>query len=784
MKKEDLESLKHLSMIEAAKQLKISKSTLQRKCREFNISFTLKEKNSAEKIDSTLTPNYLKACADLGKTLEDVVKETGISRSAVSQKLHEFKISFRKIKFDLDAYKQAKKEGVLDKEFVKTLDMSISGLRHAKEKFNIEKGKRNWEVVAKEDLEKYYLVERLPVKVISEKLNKSVSNLYYLLKKYEVQLRKESGLTVNRSLLEYYLSEKKSIPELAKLFRTTETAIKLILIRYRLDKGDLYSDKGELLNRFTDIQEQLLLGSLLGDGHLERHHGVFRFKEDHGQKQEEYSRYKHSILKNFINSEDVKKTNYFCKRDKKFRISVSFKTKATRIFEEYYNLFYNPLKYVNPHTLERINARGLAFWFMDDGTSYNSNGFELCTESFNKADLKLIQNYFKNKLGINTYLNKDGRVIITKENALIFQNLIKPYVLPIFYYKFIKDDKVSELEEEKDLSILNVDLSCWDTFSDIEKDRLINKVFNYYRIKGFPYFNLNAEEKICSFNKVKEFNYSNFLKEGSLKQVMHGLDLAWCYFPHAFNIRCNYKRSPLELFNEDQLFKKCLTKRLKKRAKITNSRIREALKTFSGSQGVSNFRPTVAKYIYDSFLPDGGVALDMSAGFGGRLLGALASKKLKKYIGLDPSSETFSGLEKIKEDFGYLNKEIELHKCGSETFISKEKVDLCFTSPPYFNTEHYSLEETQSYIKFPTKELWLNGFLKATLDNCYISIKDSGYLIININNVQSYPNLVDDFLILASEKYDLIKKYDMVLSSVGGGYKSEPIFIFKKRINL
>ena len=51
MKKEEIEALKHLTLVVAAKKLKISKSTLIRKCREFNISFTLKEKNSAEKIN-------------------------------------------------------------------------------------------------------------------------------------------------------------------------------------------------------------------------------------------------------------------------------------------------------------------------------------------------------------------------------------------------------------------------------------------------------------------------------------------------------------------------------------------------------------------------------------------------------------------------------------------------------------------------------------------------------------------------------------------------------------
>ena len=42
----------------------------------------------------------------------------------------------------------------------------------------------------------------------------------------------------------------------------------------------------------------------------------------------------------------------------------------------------------------------------------------------------------------------------------------------------------------------------------------------------------------------------------------------------------------------------------------------------------------------------------------------------------------------------------------------KKSLDLCFTSPPYFDTEKYSDEDTQSYKKFPTEDGWVNGFFE------------------------------------------------------------------------
>ena len=70
------------------------------------------------------------------------------------------------------------------------------------------------------------------------------------------------------------------------------------------------------------------------------------------------------------------------------------------------------------------------------------------------------------------------------------------------------------------------------------------------------------------------------------------------------------------------------------------NRIRQSLKIYNGISSVSNFRPTAAKYIYDTYGGDG-VTWDMSCGWGGRLLGALSSNSIKKYIGTEPSSKTF-----------------------------------------------------------------------------------------------------------------------------------------------
>ena len=251
----------------------------------------------------------------------------------------------------------------------------------------------------------------------------------------------------------------------------------------------------------------------------------------------------------------------------------------------------------------------------------------------------------------------------------------------------------------------------------------------------------------------------------------------------------------MEIFLDDDMFKstirKCWNWEQKhykgedpngERNVFHENRLRQSIKIYSGTQSVSNFRPTAAKLIYEKFGGDG-VVWDMSCGWGGRLLGALSSKKIRHYIGTEPSSKTYNGLLKMSKDFDYINKKVNIYRQGSEEYTpKKESLDLCFTSPPYFDTEKYSDESTQSYIKYPTQDEWVNGFLRQTIQNCHIGLKKGGYMLYNIANTPKY-KFIEEETINISKSLGFIQEetIQLTLSSVmGAGYKYEPIFIFRK----
>ena len=330
--------------------------------------------------------------------------------------------------------------------------------------------------------------------------------------------------------------------------------------------------------------------------------------------------------------------------------------------------------------------------------------------------------------------------------------------------------------------------------NDIDIEEGVEIIFKYYRKYGFPHYPIRDDEKYTHMKKLRKFDIDTIFIDNQIMQTMHCLRLAWTYFPHFWEIRCGgAKMSPMEIFLDDDKLKstirKCWnwsvkhwgSKESRDKKKFRENRFRQSLKIYSGTQSVSNFRPTAAKLIYEKF--GGDVVWDMSCGWGGRLLGFLAASNTKHYIGTEPSSKTYDGLQKMVKDFSYFEKQVDIYKLGSEEYKpKKESLDLCFTSPPYFDTEKYSDEDTQSYKKFPTEDGWVNGFLRKTIQNCYDGLKDNKYMLMNIANTPKY-NFIEEETIRISKELGFVQEdtLQLTLSSVmGAGYKYEPVFVFRK----
>ena len=192
----------------------------------------------------------------------------------------------------------------------------------------------------------------------------------------------------------------------------------------------------------------------------------------------------------------------------------------------------------------------------------------------------------------------------------------------------------------------------------------------------------------------------------------------------------------------------------------------------------------------------GRVYITGNCGFGGRLLGALSSKKNFKYVGTDPNTETMYHLHELAEYIEMVtgrDDSYELHCCGSEDFKGKpNSIDFAFSSPPYFDLEIYSDEPTQCYNKFPNLEDWLEGYVRQTIKNISYMLKPGRFYAVNIADFtvgkDGFVAYVDEWIKISTEEgmplYDTV--YLGVTARAGskeqaaGELKKENILIFKK----
>ena len=335
-----------------------------------------------------------------------------------------------------------------------------------------------------------------------------------------------------------------------------------------------------------------------------------------------------------------------------------------------------------------------------------------------------------------------------------------------------------------------------------DKDAFIQRIKEIYLNKGiYPirYFSdsgiYNEIEK-CIAKKVS-FN-GNSVKEGT-----EGIALCKYLFPNlAMAYSCNDNKKGDDNCIYNRFFNEvCLERAIKfalsyEGGSATPSAVLAGVRLAGGSP--SNFRPMNAKAIYEKLCTKkGAVILDTSSGFGGRLLGCLSSKNNYKYIGLDPNVETMYHLHQLGEYIEQVTgrtDSFELHCVGSEVFKGKpNSIDFMFTSPPYFDLEHYSDDETQCYNKFNTLDSWMNGFVKGTLENIKYMLKPGSRYAVNIAdfyNGGTEVSFVDDWSKL-SEKMGmpLVARYDMEIMaragslefSMGEGSKKEGIYVFQKK---
>ena len=187
----------------------------------------------------------------------------------------------------------------------------------------------------------------------------------------------------------------------------------------------------DAVGNLTWKQKSLIIGCILGDGHLRKMEGrKDAFLEiNHSIKAKEYVNFKYEILKSICKSPPKKR-----RIDEK-RIGYRFFTEQHPELTKLHLKFYRGKKKIIPKDLE-LNGLILAVWLMDDG-SFSRGNLYLNTQKFSFKDQRRLLHFLR-KIGIKARMNKDKkyyRIRIKKESIERFKNLVKPYIIPSMAYK-------------------------------------------------------------------------------------------------------------------------------------------------------------------------------------------------------------------------------------------------------------------------------------------------------------------------------------------------------------
>lgn len=194
--------------------------------------------------------------------------------------------------------------------------------------------------------------------------------------------------------------------------------------------------------KITKESRNLLIGMLLGDGTISNN---YVFKLAHAENQKDYLEWKIKQLNNCgIRNNGIK--SYIKTIDYNSGVPVYYtQLNIIPFIKVLRRVCYKGKKIIgNRKLLNRLSAREIAIWYMDDGhiNIRKSNGrpcgfYIKISTCEPKEEVQTIINYFKEVWDINFYMFHEGH----KENSyslccgtkegLKFIELVKPYVLQV-----------------------------------------------------------------------------------------------------------------------------------------------------------------------------------------------------------------------------------------------------------------------------------------------------------------------------------------------------------------
>jgi alkylated DNA repair dioxygenase AlkB/RimJ/RimL family protein N-acetyltransferase/SAM-dependent methyltransferase len=188
----------------------------------------------------------------------------------------------------------------------------------------------------------------------------------------------------------------------------------------------------------------------------------------------------------------------------------------------------------------------------------------------------------------------------------------------------------------------------------------------------------------------------------------------------------------------------------------------------------TTFSPTYAKYMYEKF--KGVRVLDFSAGWGDRLLAAIAADSVERYLAYDPNTDLKPGHDEIISTYN-TSKDLTVVYEPFQDALLDETFNLIFTSPPYFDLEIYK-GDLQSIKSFNHMDTWKKNFLYPSLSKGWDALDSGGHMVIHIADIGPKP---EDRIVEDMNNYILTLDNSLFLGMLGVfGKYVRPAWVWKK----
>jgi hypothetical protein len=176
--------------------------------------------------------------------------------------------------------------------------------------------------------------------------------------------------------------------------------------KWVVEKHRITGDLRKSLKTLTQRQEDLLIGSMLGDGHITNEKYIPIFIVSHANNEKDYLYWKYGIFKDLCNSLPAlveAKLKPFGDKVYMSQEAHRFNTRSLDALITFRDMSVEEL-------VNRLNEFSLSIWFLDDGHR-DSNHWEICVAPYSELEIEHILKVLREVFNLECKQKSDTRYI-------------------------------------------------------------------------------------------------------------------------------------------------------------------------------------------------------------------------------------------------------------------------------------------------------------------------------------------------------------------------------------